>query len=96
MALADLECVVGQVVVHGVGQVVAACEEAQDAAIVVQELLLGHDFAATETLLHEVSHLGVVDARLWDLRLLEIVSRGSGCIRQSSSLALNNYKAFES
>ena len=95
MALTDLESVIGEVVVHDVGQVVAACEETQDAAIIVQELLLGLNLATTETLLHEVSHLGVVDSRLGDLRLLEVVSRCSGCSGEGSSLALNNYKAFE-
>jgi len=87
MALTDLESVIGQVVVHDVGQVVAACEETQDAAIIVQELLLGLNLATTETLLHEVSHLGVVDSRLGDLRLLEVVSGCSGCSGEGSSLA---------
>ena len=67
MALTDLERVVGQVVVHHVWQVVAGGEEAENAAIVVQELFLGVNFAATEALLHEVAHLGVVDASLGDL-----------------------------
>ena len=77
MALTDLEGVIGQVVVHDVGQILAACEETQHAAVIVQELLLGLDFAATETLFHEVSHLRVVNARLGDLRVLEVVFGGS-------------------
>ena len=40
VALANLERVIGQVVVHHVGQVVAGREEAEHAAVVVQELFL--------------------------------------------------------
>ena len=96
VALTDLEGVIGEIVVDDVGEIVLGGEETEDATIVVQELLLGLDFAATEALLHEVSHLGVVDARLGDLRLLEVVFGGSRCRWQGSSLTLHNYKAFES
>jgi len=87
VALTNLESVVSQVVVHDVGQVLTACEEAKDAAIVVQELLLGLDFAATKALFHEVTHLRIVDARFGDLGLLEVVWWGLGGGRKSSSLA---------
>ena len=40
VALTDFKCIIGQVVVHYVWQVVAGGEEAENAAIVVQELFL--------------------------------------------------------
>ena len=67
VTLTNLERVVCQVVMHDVGQVVAAGEEAKYAAVIVQELLLRLDFAASKAFLHEVSHFWVVNARLRDL-----------------------------
>lgn len=77
VALTNLERVVSQVVVHHVGQLVARREETENATVVVQELFLGLYFAATEALFHEVAHLGVVNAWLGDLGLLEVVARGT-------------------
>ena len=95
MALTNLERVVRQVVVHDVGQFVAAGEEAKYAAVVVQELLLRLDFAASKALLHEISHFRVVDSRLGDLGLREVVSWGLGCRWKCSPLTLYRNKAFE-
>ena len=95
MHVADLERVVRQVVVHDVRQVIARREEAEHAAVVVQELLLRLDFAATERLLQEVPHLGVVLAHDGALRHLEVVSGRARRGRQVSSLLLH-HKAFES
>ena len=95
VALTNLERVVRQVVVHDVGQVVAAGEEAKYAAVVVQELLLGLDFAASKALLHEISHFWVVNSRLGDLGLREVVSWGLGCRWKCSPLTLYRNKAFE-
>jgi hypothetical protein len=94
MALTDLECVVSQIVVHHVGKVLVVDEEAEDLAVVIQELLLRSNLATTETLLQEVSHLGVCHAGHGDLRHHEVVAGRLGCRRQISSLSL--YKAFES
>ena len=95
MALANLKRVVCQVVVHDVGQVVAGGEETKNTAVIVQELLLRLDFAASKAFLHEVSHFRVVDSGLRDLGLLEVISRGSRCRWKCSPLALYRYKAFE-
>ena len=63
--LADLNSVVGKIVVDNVWEVLAAGEEAEDTSIVVEELLLGGNFAATEGLLEELLHLWV--SLGWDL-----------------------------
>jgi hypothetical protein len=55
---------------------------------------LRSNLATTETLLQEVSHLGVALAGHGDLRLYEVVIGRLSCRRQRSSLSL--YKAFES
>jgi len=57
--LADLDSVVGQVVVDNVWEVLATGEEAEDTSVVVEELLLGGNFATTEGLLEELLHLWV-------------------------------------
>ena len=94
MALTNLERVISQVVVHHVGKVLVVDEETEDLAVVIQELLLRSNLATTETLLQEVSHLGVALAGHGDLRLYEVVIGRLSCRRQRSSLSL--YKAFES
>jgi len=53
----DLNGVVSEVVVNNEGEVFALGEEAEDLAIVVEELLLGSNLAATEGLLEELLHL---------------------------------------
>ena len=55
----DLNSVISQVVVDNEGQVFGSSEEAEDLSVVVQELLLGGDFTATEGLFEELLHLTV-------------------------------------
>ena len=74
VALTDFKCVISEIVVNHVIQVISRGEEAQHAAIVVQELLLRHNFATTEALLHEVSHLRVSLGRNRPLRHIEVVT----------------------
>ena len=76
VAVTDLEGIVSEVVVDSVGEVITGGEETEDLAIVIKELLLGGNFAATERLLHEVSHLGVLDEGLGLLAHLEVVTGG--------------------
>jgi len=57
--LTDLDSVIGQVVVDDVWEVVGAGEEPENTSIVIEELLLGGNFAATEGLLEELLHLWV-------------------------------------
>jgi len=64
VTLADLECVVTEVVVDNEGEILTLAEEAQNLAIVVQELLLVVDLATTELLLKELEKLGVLLLRL--------------------------------
>ena len=73
VTLTDFKCVVSKIVVNDIVEVVSCGEVAQDSAIIVQELLLGLNFATTKALLHEVSHFRV--SLWWDgyTRLLEIV-----------------------
>ena len=73
VALTDFKCVISEIVVNDIIQVICRGKEAQHAAIVVQELLLGLNLATTELLLHEVSHLRVSLGRHWPLRHLEVV-----------------------
>ena len=73
VALTDFKCVISEIVVNHVIQVISRGEEAQHAAIVVQELLLGLNLATTEALLHEVSHLGVSLGSNRPLRHLKVV-----------------------
>ena len=94
VALTDLESVISQVVVDSVGEIVTSGEVTEHLAVFVQELLLGHNFAATKLLLHEVTHLWVINLGLWDLRLGEVVHGGRLGRRQLNSSLL--YKAFES
>ena len=94
VALTDFKCVISEIVVNHVIQVISRGEEAQHAAIVVQELLLGLNLATTEALLHEVSHFRVSLRRHRPLRHLEVVIGSFGRRRQLSSLALHD-KAFE-
>lgn len=65
MNLADLDCVVCQVVVDNEWEVLAVREETENAAIVVEELLLGGNLAATKGFLEELLHLWV--SLWWDL-----------------------------
>ena len=94
VALTDLESVISQVVVDSVGEIVTSGEVTENLAVFVQELLLGHNFAATKLLLHEVTHLWVINLGLGDLRLGEVVHGGRLGRRQLNSSLL--YKAFES
>ena len=94
VALTDFKCVISEIVVNHVIQVICCGEEAQHAAIIVQELLLGLNLATTEALLHEVSHFGVSLGRHGPLRHLEVVIGRFRRRRQLSSLALHD-KAFE-
>ena len=94
VALTDLESVISQVVVDSVGEIVTSGEVTEHLAVFVQELLLGHNFAATKLLLHEVTHLWVINLGPWDLRLGEVVHGGRAGRRQLNSSLL--YKAFES
>ena len=92
----DLESIVSQVVVDNEGEVIAPSEEAKDLTVVIQELLLRFNFAATEAFLHVVSHLGVLLWLVGYLRGDEVV----GGIRlrwiQRSSLTLQKEnKEFE-
>ena len=88
VTVTDLESIIGQVVVDDVGEVVTAGEETENLAIVIEELLLGGNFAATEGLLHEVSHLGVLDQGLGLLADLEVVNWGWSSSGKGSSLFL--------
>lgn len=63
----DFDSIVGQVVMYHEWEVVALCEEAKYAAIVIQELLLGSNFATTKGLLEELLHLRV--SLWWNLNL---------------------------
>ena len=94
VALTNLKSVVSQVVVDSVGEIITLGEEAEHLAVFVQELLLGLNFAATEALLHEVTHLWVINFGLRDLRLGKVVEGGRSSGRQLNSSLL--YKAFES
>jgi len=51
VGLSDFDGIIGQVVVEDVWQVLADSEESEHLSILVQELLLGGNFAATEALL---------------------------------------------
>jgi len=88
VALTDFKCIISQIIVNHVIQVICCGEEAQHAAIIVEELLLGLNLATTELLLHEVSHLGVSLGRHGPLRHLEVVIGRFRRRRQLSSLAL--------
>ena len=94
VALTDFKCIISEIIVNHVIQVICCGEEAQHAAIIVEELLLGLNLATTELLLHEVSHLGVSLGRHGPLRHLEVVIGRFRRRRQLSSLALHD-KAFE-
>ena len=93
VGLSDFKGVIGQVVVDNVGEVFTTGEETENLTIMVKELLLGSDLAATEGFLEEVSHLGVVLSGRLHLRSNEVVvgKRAASC--QRSSLGLQ--KAFE-
>ena len=69
----DLESIVSQIVVDNEGKVIALGEEAKHLTVVIQELLLRLNFAATEALLHVVSHLGVLLWLVGSLRDDEVV-----------------------
>ena len=71
--LTDLDSVVGKVVVDNVWEVVATGEEAEDFPVVVEELLLGGNFATTEGLLEELLHLWVSLRGNLDQRRGEVV-----------------------
>lgn len=69
--LTNFNCVVGEVVVDHVWQVVAPGKEAQHFAVVVQELLLRSNFATAKCLLHELLHFGVSLDDTFDFALRE-------------------------
>ena len=94
VALTNLKSVISQVIVDSVGEIITLGEEAEHLAVFVQELLLGLNFAATEALLHEVTHFWVINFGLRDLRLGKVVEGGRSGGRQLNSSLL--YKAFES
>lgn len=71
--LTDLDSVVGKVVVDNVWEVIASGEEAEDFPVVVEELLLGGNFATTEGLLEELLHLWVSLRGNLDQRRGEVV-----------------------
>ena len=60
---------------HQVGEVLVLDVEAENFAVVIQELFLRSYLSTTEALFHEVSHLRVVNAGQGDLRLFKVVSR---------------------
>ena len=95
VALADLESVIGQVVVHDVREILAFCEESQHLAIVIEELLLGGNLTATELLLEELEQLRVLLHGNGLLALLKVVLGALERRRKVASLLLYN-KAFES
>jgi hypothetical protein len=80
--LTDLTGIVSQVVVHNEGKVFTAAEEAENFAVIVEELLPGGDFTTTgsEGLLHVFLHVivtwagnldqGVVEGVNWDVLAL--------------------------
>lgn len=86
MALADLNSVIGQIVVDSVGLITTAGEESEHSAVVVQELLLGHHFAAAERLLHVAKQIIVLLQGNGLLAHLEGVAGGSLRRRQGTSL----------
>ena len=94
VALTNLKSVISQVVVDSVGEIITLGEEAEHLAVFVEELLLGLNFAATEALLHEVTHFWVINLGYRDLRLSKVVEGGRSSGRQLNSSLL--YKAFES
>jgi len=95
VALTDLKSVISQVVVDSVGEIVTSGEVAEHLAVFVQELLLGHNFAATHLLLHVVTHLWVINLGPWDLRLGEVVHGGRAGRRQlNSSLTVELASVF--
>ena len=57
MNFTDLNGVIGQVVMDDERKAVTLCKEAEDLSVVVQELLLGSNFSATEGLFEELFHL---------------------------------------
>jgi hypothetical protein len=69
--LANFDRVVGQEIVDYVGQVIGLAEEAEDFAIVIEELFLAGDLATAEGLLHVLLHLVVAGAGDLDLRSYE-------------------------
>jgi len=74
VALTDLESIVTQVVVHDERKIFTLGEEAQDLAVMVQELLLAVNFTTTKLLLKELEEFRVLLLRLRLLGLLEVVS----------------------
>jgi len=52
---------------YDIWQLLAGGEVTENAAIIVQKLLLGLYFATTEAFLHEISHLRILNAWLGDL-----------------------------
>jgi len=67
MALTDLEGIISKIVMYDIWQLLAGGEVTENAAIIVQKLLLGLYFATTEAFLHEISHLRILNAWLGDL-----------------------------
>ena len=90
--LTDLNGVIGQVVVYYEWKVAALCKEAKYTAVVIQELLLGSNFATTKSFLKELFHLRV---SLWwnlNLRVCEVVDWALLCWCKLTSGVLNNDK----
>jgi hypothetical protein len=75
MNLSDFNGVISQEVVDDEGQVVETSVEAEDTAIVVQELLLALHSATTKGLLHILLQGGVTKDWLRDLAVCEAVNR---------------------
>lgn len=95
--LADFHGVVRQVVVHDKWQVVATAVETQHLAVVVQELLLGRDFAASQALFKELLHLAVPLGSNAHLRLSEVVDGSFSAFRLfvANALQSNETAGFE-
>ena len=73
MDLSHFSGVVSEEVVDDVGQVVKATEEPQNASIVVEELLLAFNTAASERFFHVLFQTGVMELFLGDLSVRKAV-----------------------
>ena len=88
MNFTDLNSVISQVVVDNIRKVLAACEETEDTAIVVKELLLRGDFATTKSLLKELLHFRVSLGWYLDQRLSKVVNWALLCWWEFNALGL--------
>jgi hypothetical protein len=95
MDFSDLDGVVGQEVVDDEGEFIETGVEAEDSAVVIQELLLALHSSTTEGLLHVLLQTGVSELLLGDLLLSKTVIRDSLwltlCLSESLYKKYNNY-----